>query len=127
MLAGGHRGNVDPDKLTHVPRQGGSSPAAGFFGDGEQRVTVDLRLFATFHNRLQRGQQSGHPGFVIQMPGADVAAFGEFRQWVERHEVPHVDPQRIAVGAGRAVRIKAQLDVVPTDRQFIDAGVEGMP
>src|SRR5690606_14080200 len=49
-----------------------------------------------------------------------------FGQWVESDEIAHRDSQRVAIGAGGAVGIQAQLDVVPADRQSVDGGVEGV-
>jgi len=126
VLARRYWGNINPDKLAHIPRQCGGRATARFFGDGEQRMTVDQRLLATVHNGLQCGKQCCHPGLVVQMPRADMAAFGEFRQRIKCHVVADIDPQGIAVGPGRAICIQTQLDVVPTDRQLIHPGIEGM-
>ncbi|MNF61476.1 hypothetical protein D3C84_431210 [compost metagenome] len=41
VLAWRDRGDVDADKLTHVPGQCAGRPGTGFLGDGEQRVAVD--------------------------------------------------------------------------------------
>ena len=106
MLAWRHRGNIDPHKLTDIPRQCSCRAAPGFLGDGKQRVTVNQRLHATVDDCLERGQQRGNPGFVIQVTGADMTAFGELRQWVKRHKIADIDPQRIAVGTSGAVRIQ---------------------
>ena len=126
MLARRHRRNIDPHKLAHIPRQGRCRTIADFFGDGKQWMTVDKGLFATVDNGFQGGEQGRHTRLVIQMPRTDMATFGKFRQWVEGHEITDIDPQRIAIRAGGAVGIQAQLDMVPTDRQFIHAGIEGV-
>ncbi|MNP09302.1 hypothetical protein D3C76_1014040 [compost metagenome] len=56
-----------------------------------------------------------------------MAAFGELRQRVEGDEVTDADAQRFAVGAGGAIGVQAQLDVVPADGQLVHRGIEGMP
>ncbi|MCY1414144.1 hypothetical protein D9M71_295870 [compost metagenome] len=127
VLAWRDRGDVDADELADIPRQRRSGTGAGFFGDGEQRMAVDQWLCATVDHGLERGQQRRDPGLVVQVAGADMAAFGEFGQRVEGDEITDIDPQGLAVGAGRAVGIQTQLDVFPTDRQLVDGGIEGVP
>ncbi|MCY1457157.1 hypothetical protein D9M71_744210 [compost metagenome] len=56
-----------------------------------------------------------------------MAALGKFRQRVEGDEVTDANAQRLAIGAGGAVGIQAQFDVLPTDRHLVDGGVERMP
>ncbi|MNW14119.1 hypothetical protein D3C71_2122540 [compost metagenome] len=55
-----------------------------------------------------------------------MAAFGELRQRIERDEVAYGHAQAFAVGAGGAVGVQAQFYVVPTDRQAVYLGVEGV-
>ena len=93
MLALGDGRNINADKLTHVPRQGCRRTTAGFFGDGEQRVAVDQWLFTTLDDGLECGQQGSNTGFVVQVPGADMAAFGELGQRVKGDKIPNIDPQ----------------------------------
>ncbi|MCY1432481.1 hypothetical protein D9M71_484810 [compost metagenome] len=127
MLARRDRCDVDADELTDVPGQRRRRAAAGFFGDGEQRMAVDHQLFTTVDNGLERRQQCGHPGLVVEVTGADVAAFGELRQRVEGDEIADADAQRLAVGTGGAVGVQTQFDVIPTDRHLIHGGIECVP
>ena len=126
VLAGGDRRDVDADEFADVPRQCRRRAAAGFLGDGEQWMTVDQQFLTAVDDRFQRRQQRRHTGLVVEVASADVAAFGELRQRVEGDEIADTDAQRIAIGAGGAVGIQAQFDVIPTDRHFIHRRVERM-
>ncbi len=90
-------------------------------------MAIDVQFLAAVDNRLERGKQCGNAGLVVEVAGADMAAFGELRQRIEGHHVADMNAQRLAIGLGRAVGVQTQLDMVPTDRHFIDLGVERMP
>ncbi|MDT4873614.1 hypothetical protein FQZ97_1088690 [compost metagenome] len=126
VLAGGDRGNVDADELADVPGQRRGRAGADFLGDGEQRMAVDGGHQAGLGYALEGGEQGCHPGLVVQVAGTDMAALGELRQGVEGDEVADGNAQAFAVGAGGAVGVQAQFDVVPTDRQAVHLGVEGV-
>ena len=127
VLARGDRCDIDADKLTHIPGQGSRCAAAGFLGDGEQWVAVDQQGFAAVDDGLECGKQGGDTSLVVQVARADMAAFGELGQGVERHVVTDADSQGVAVGTGRAVGVQAQLHMVPAHRHFIHGGIECVP
>ncbi|MNP73525.1 hypothetical protein D3C76_1702500 [compost metagenome] len=60
------------------------------------------------------------------MAGADVTAFGEFRQRVEGDEIADGDTKGFAVGMADGVGVETHFDVVPADRQAIHLGIEGV-
>ncbi|MNR12384.1 hypothetical protein D3C85_1287360 [compost metagenome] len=107
VLARGDWRDVDADEFADVPRQCRRGAAAGFLGDGEQRMTVDQQFFAAVDNGFQCRQQRGDTGLVIEMTGADVTAFGELGQRIEGDEITDADAQRVAIGAGRAIGVQA--------------------
>lgn len=93
VLAGSDRGDVDADKFADIPGQGGSCATAGLFGDGEQRVAVDQQGFAAVDDGLQCGKQGRDTGFIVQVPSADMPAFGELGQRVKSNVVTDADAQ----------------------------------
>ena len=102
-----HWRNINADELTDIPRQCGSCTAAGFFSDREQGMTVNLRLLAAFHNRLQGGQQCRDARFIVQMTGTDMPAFRELRQRIERNKIANINAYQLGshrIAAGCVLR-----------------------